>query len=89
MSYCVLVSAWLANLSIRGAAKGLVMVLFCCLFFRRMYFKVKPDCQLAWSLAEQSADGTGGYKVQSSESKVQCVVFFGSFSTFGLIRGTQ
>ena len=29
------------------------------LHYCRMYFKVKPDCQLAWSLAEQSADGTG------------------------------
>ena len=24
-----------------------------------MYFKVRPDCQLAWSLMEQSADDTG------------------------------
>lgn len=24
-----------------------------------MYFKVKPDCQLMWSLIEQSVDGTG------------------------------
>lgn len=37
---------------------GLVVHMFFHLRFR-MYFKVKPDRKLVWSLTEESADGTG------------------------------
>lgn len=43
----------------------------------RMYFKVKPDCQLAWSLLEQSADGTVLRPLDPSEEPSEVVDFWG------------
>lgn len=43
----------------------------------RMYFKIKPDCQLAWSLAEQSADNTVHRALDPSEDPSEVVDFWG------------
>ena len=43
----------------------------------RMYFKVRPDSQLAWSLVEQSTDNTVHRPLDLTEDPCEVVDFWG------------
>ena len=42
-----------------------------------MYFKVKPDSQLAWSLIEESTDNTVHRPLETEEEPCKVIDFWG------------